>query len=387
MARIDYLIFGYRRLTVSPEDLSLVTSILLRAAIPSRINPDGTLSIRERDFSKVQDLFSGRIDFEYSKPLGLYGMWKLCEGKGALIATLALCLVLTAVLSSLVWDVRVEGNEKIPDSEIVCALSECGFSVGDFWISRDLGVIEAKFLSTNDGISWINVNRRGTVAYVSVIEKDAEKEEEKENVLYSNIVASADCVIEEITVKKGIAMVRAGDAVKKGDILILGAMPSESGGGFCAAEGEVLGRISESVSVSVGRSYEKRTLSGRRLYSCTINLFKISLNIFKSYGNLTNKYDIIENEITYSLFGRCRLPFSITLEYIPEYTVEKAEYTDEELVRIASDRLSVSTLDLLSCSDLLRLRTYGDFEGDGYTITSEITYLASVGKNSAFDLE
>ena len=387
MARIDHFIFGYRRLTVKPEDLSEVTSILLRAAIPSRINPDGTIGIRERDFLKIKDLLSGRIDFSYSKPLGLYGRWKLCEGKAALIGAVAFCLLLSVLLSSLVWDVRVEGNEKIPDSEIVCALSDCGFSVGDFWFALDLGKIEANFLSKNDGISWINLNRRGTVAYVSVIEKDINKIEEKENILYSNIVASADCVIEEITVKKGIALAQPGDAVKKGDILILGAMPPESGGGFISAEGQVLGRISEKVSVSVGRNYEKRTLSGRRLYSCELNLFKFSLNIFKLYGNLTNKYDIIENEITYSLFGRCRLPFSITLQYIPEYSVEAAEYTDSELVSIASDRLSVLMLDLLSDSDLLRLKTKGGFVGDGYTITSEITYLAEVGKSSAFDLE
>lgn len=387
MVRIDHLVFGYRRLTVSPDSLSLVTSILLRASIHSTINPDGTISVRERDFSKIQDLFSGRIDFDHSGPLGLYGKWKNCRGKGALVVTLLFCIALTALLSSLVWDVRVEGNEKIPDSEIVYSLSRCGFSVGDFWNRRELGVIEAKFLSENEGIAWINLNRRGTVAYVSIIEKDAEAQEKKENILYSNIVASYDCVVEEITVKRGIAAVKAGDAVKKGDVLIIGAMPAESGGGFCAAEGEVLGRISDSVSVSVGRNYEKSTLSDRRLYSCSINLFKFSLNIFKLYGNLTNKCDIIENEITYSLFGKCRLPFSVTLEYIPEYRVEEAQYTDEELVRIAADRLNVSTLRLLSGSDLLRIKTFGDFSDDGYTITSDVTYLASVGESSVFDFE
>ena len=41
--------------------------------------------------------------------------------------------------------------------------------------------------------------------------------------LFSNIVADRDGIIEEITVKKGYATVKPGDVVKKGDILISAA--------------------------------------------------------------------------------------------------------------------------------------------------------------------
>ena len=61
MVRIDCLIFGYRRIRISPEDLSLASSILIRAAVSSRIDHDGTVIIRERDFGKIQGIFKGRI--------------------------------------------------------------------------------------------------------------------------------------------------------------------------------------------------------------------------------------------------------------------------------------------------------------------------------------
>ena len=66
MVKIDALIFGYRRLKIDPVDLSVFTSLLIRASIPSVINNDGTLTVRERDFEKTKELMSGRIDFTYS---------------------------------------------------------------------------------------------------------------------------------------------------------------------------------------------------------------------------------------------------------------------------------------------------------------------------------
>ena len=76
MVGIDCLIFGYRRISVSPDDLSLASSILIRASVPSRIGYEGELIVRERDFTKIQALFKGRIDYTYSETLGLYGRYK-----------------------------------------------------------------------------------------------------------------------------------------------------------------------------------------------------------------------------------------------------------------------------------------------------------------------
>ena len=388
MVKIDLLIFGYRKLSVSPDDLSLVTSLLLRASIPSRINSDGSLSVRERDFSRIASLFQGRIEFEYSEPLGLLGKWKSLKNKPALIISVAVSAILIMLLSSLVWDVRIEGNEQIPDSEIILQLSQCGLEIGSFWRKTDTAEVENKLLSSYEDISWVNINRRGTVAYVSVIERQGEQTKSEDlHIEYSNIIATADCVIEEVTVKSGIAVVKPGDSVQKGDLLILGALPAEQGGGFCRAEGHIIGRMSDTVSTFVGRNYEKNLSTDRNLYSITLKLFKFSINIFKRYGNLTYKYDIIENEITYSLFGKCRLPFSVMISYTPEYEVTSGEYTDDELCAIAASRLSLETARRLADSELVRIRSFGEFTDDGYTMTSELVFLCEIGRESAFDID
>lgn len=388
MVKFDALIFGYRRLKIDPQDLSSVTSYLIRASIPSVINNDGTITVRERDFEKTRGILSGRIDFIYSKPLGFYGFWKGLSNKGGIISALIISVLLVILLSQLVWDIRVEGNEKITDAEVISLLRDCNFEIGDLWLTSDRGKIETAFLENNKSVSWININRRGTVAYVKLIEKDENAEEDQQAIpKYANIIATTDCVIEEITVKRGTAVVKVGDAVKKGDILVLGALSAESGGEFCAADATVIGRISDSVSVEIDRKEEKISYEDRKLYSFKLKIFKISLNIFKLYGNLTNDCDIIEDEITYSLFGRYKLPLSIYTAHIVNTGTEPIEYTDDELVRIATERLNAITLSRLVGSDLVRIRTSGDFTDDGYRISSDFVFLSDVGEPQEFEIE
>lgn len=381
-------LFGFRRLKIEPCDLSSVTSYLLRASVPSVISNDGSITVRERDFEKTKEILQGRIEFTYSEPLGLYGFWKRLHHKCAIVISLIFSLSLVVFLSQLVWDIRVDGNEIITDKQVIESLRECGFEIGDIWFTRNKGKIEAAYLSSNENVSWININRRGTVAYVKLMEKKvSEEREEAPTLKYANIIATADCVIEEITVKRGTPLVKVGDVVKKGDILVLGALPEHSGGGFCAAEATVIGRVNDTVSVKIDRKEEKQSYTRGKLSKFSVNIFKISLNIFKRYGNLTKECDIIEDEITYSLFAKYKLPLSIHRTYLVESVREEIEYTDEELVSLAAERLNALTVSRLSSSDLLRIKTYGEFCIDGYIMTSEIVFLSDVGALCEFEIE
>ena len=127
MVRIDAFVFGYRKLQIDPSELSLITSILLRKSIPSVINNDGTITVRERDIEKIKDLLSGRVEYTCSEPLGIPGMWKRMPYKVSVIISCVISILSVLYLSGLVWDIRVEGNERMTDKEIIIALNDCGF--------------------------------------------------------------------------------------------------------------------------------------------------------------------------------------------------------------------------------------------------------------------
>ncbi len=388
MARIELLVFGYRKIYVEKDDLTRASSILLQHSINSYANSDGTISIRERDIKRVRELFDSKIDYKSSDLRGLYGKYKRIPHKPTVALALLISLVLLIVSSGLVWDVRIEGENSASEYFVEYALAEAGFSVGDFWHSRDLSRIETEFLKANPEFAWININRRGGVAYVTLSENENAEHDKSPDVLgYSNIVAAVDCVIEEIRVVHGQAVVKKGDTVKAGDLLISGVISSSESGELCYAEGEVIGRMCDTVTVFVDRSYEKNTTVKETLVRADLKLFNFPINIFKRYSKTSTECDIIEDVKVFSLFGKCLLPITLVSEYEQVYTKESSSYNDAQLVRIASSRLNAAVLKRIVNADLIKIRTSGEFVDNGYTMSSEIEFLGSVGKNLPFEVE
>ena len=385
MVRVDLFVYGYRRIKVSPDMLSDATSLLLRASVISVISSDSSLIVRERDMDKLRSAFHGKIEYEESDLLGLPGAYKRVEHKHAIISAAILSLLIAVFLSSVVWDIRIDGNVDVPDEAVELALSECGFDIGDLWLLKDRSRIENEVLIRYPSIAWININRRGTVAYVTVSETSSDGNESAHiDQGYANIVADVDCVIEEITVTRGVAVVKKGDSVRRGDILIAGIVSSESDGILCHAEGTVIGRVSDTVSVEVAREHVERIKGERELISLQIKIFNFSLNIFKRYRNLSSGCDIIEDVKVFSLFGKHNLPISLISEYAVDYEISDALYDDSALVSLASSRLSAQTASRLLLSDLIRMRTYGEYTDRGYRMSADLVFLTDVGRELPF---
>ena len=239
MARLDEFIFGYYKGRVSADDSCKLANLMLKHGICSSIDPTGKFSLSQKDLSRFLSGSRGKIRYDIGSPRGIYGFIRQNRQRYGLFISLILTLILAVISSGLVWDVRISGNERLPDYVIENALSNVGFGVGTSWRSIDKNVIESELLIEREDIAWISVNRRGTVAYVEVIESENVGNREDAGPLYSNIVADRDGVVEEITVQSGVANVKIGDVVKKGDVLISGVVENESGTAFCRAQGYV----------------------------------------------------------------------------------------------------------------------------------------------------
>ena len=202
---------------------------------------------------------------------------------------------------------------------------------------------------------------------------------------FSNVVASCDAVIEEITVKYGIAAVKAGDTVKAGDLLISGVIPQELGGGTVRAEGNVKGRITECISLEVGRSESVREYKEEKLCEVRINILGFSINIFKNYRNLADKYDIIKSEEVLLAPSGVKFPISIEKIYAEPYDDTEVAYTDTELASIASMRHKEGLDKILGSCEVLKISTRSEFTKEGYRIASDMLLLTEVGVKQSIE--
>ena len=378
MVRADLYIFGYKKVRFEPEFAPKIATLLLKKGVCAQLNRD-CFYIRASDYKRLENELSvltvGVGDTE-----GLPAAFKRLLYSRGLLSAILILAVIFSLTSGLVWEVRVRSDGSLPAAAVAEELRALGFGVGARWSAHDISELETALLSGSETVGWISINRLGSVAEVEVIGKTSVELPEPQSG-YANIVATCDAVIEEITVKSGVAAVSVGDAVSAGDLLISGVLPSELGGGFCRAEGVVRGRFSRTLSVTVDKNEELRSPRGREISEISLQIFNFSVNIFKKYGNVGASCVIIKEIEDLIVANGTVLPVSLVKTYAEKYETATADYTNDELVRIAHARLSALTARELYSSDVLSVKTEGGFTDSGYAVSSLFTVVTDIGKS------
>ena len=129
-----------------------------------------------------------------------------------------------------------------------------------------------------------------------------------------DIVAKKDGIIEEVLVKNGVEVVKVGDVVLKGDILISGIIDLEFfETKMVHAIGNVKARTSyekvEEVNLlKVKKNYTGRTSSRYIVEFLNKDLFKLK------FGEEYNNYDKIDSVMNFKLFKNFIIPLKIKKE-------------------------------------------------------------------------
>ena len=384
MVRVDLLLFGYVRVNVAKDDLSSAVDVLLKNGISASFLSDGGFIIPYRRRDRVAVLFSDRIDFSFSAPCGLVPFLEKSRNKYGVFLGLIFSLFLVFLSADTVWDVRIEGSETLDETSIIETLDKCGLSVGKRWSKIDSSEIETNALAASEKLSWININRRGSVAYVRVNERITHEQEEKPSGC-ANIVAERDCVIEEIRVTSGYALVKKGESVRAGEILISGVIPTELGGGFCYASGTVIGRYNERIEAFYPDSEAYKVYGERELVSYKIFFFGREINIFKNYRQECGDCDIMEEKESLRIIKR--LPLTVCKGYVLPYEEGARALSPDENVAKCAESLKEKLSELLLYKEVKRMKTDGKFADGGYHMTCDVTVSSSVGKILEFEVE
>ncbi len=385
MQIIHYKICGFYVIKVEKSKAARAFNALMKNGICAVTAGDDGFCIHPTDKRKIEAALVG-IPYTVSALRGLPSIVRpALSHAGAFLAVL-LCAVLFFALRLRVFDIRAEEDSEVPLSVIERELSNVGFSAGTKWKESDLSVIENAVLSASDEIGWIGIHRRGAVAYVGA-RKKTEKESEPVPVGYANVVAAFDGVVEEITVKKGTAVVAVGDTVKKGDLLISGIQNVGSATVFTEAAGEVGIRTTESMEISVLFESEKPVLEKRGIASFGIVIFGKEINIFKNSRKYTPECVIINKNTRAVVLGKYRLPIAVSVCYAFATESEKKVLSEADAENTAKSRFETALRLRLSDADLLNLRYDSVFSEDGCSVVGEYTAIRQGGKTVEIAIE
>lgn len=219
-------------------------------------------------------------------------------------------LGLIIFLSSLIWIIEIIGNEKTKTEDIIKVLEKENIKPGIIKYNIDKDYTKHLLLDQFDHLSFLSVEIKGTKLIIEVKEQDLPPEKIDTDTP-CNIVATKKGVIIKTIARNGKSVVRKGDVVKKGQILITGAISDEYSEEyiFVHAEGEVLAKtvysyrldepIIKTVEEETGKVVERREL---KIGQKGVQFFKEDIP-FSNYSEKIREARLFKNGI--------RLPFKI----------------------------------------------------------------------------
>ena len=238
-----------------------------------------------------------------------------------LLVGILLFLTFLCVMGQFVWHVEVQGNEEVSREEVLTTLSELGLRPGVWSGSLDVRTLERSALLRMQRLSWIAVNLDGSTATIEVRERIMPPPMFPDDDKPCNIVAARDGLITYMEVYEGQAVLKVGDTVQAGDIIVSGIIEDKKGQDTVKhARAKVLAQADCEISVEVPRTETVKEKTGEQKHRRYLRVFGADMPLF-IYRPFSVAYDMTRETKPLTLLG-----MPLPLSYVDEtydFYVEK----------------------------------------------------------------
>ena len=278
-------------------------------------------------------------------------------------------------MGSFIWNITVTGNNRVTEVKIVDYLAQNGFSVGTQWASVDKEQLEISIMAYFEDVAWISINKLGSTASIEIDETVNKPQMTEKNI--TNVRAAQDGVIVRMTVNKGWAEVREGDAVTAGDLLISGVRESEvdKKNHYAHAGGRVLAKVESDITLSVNRRQTEKSYTYDKEYK-TLYFFGLEIPLYLKKDEGTADEN---TEKEYLVVNSYRLPVGIITEKTRYYTSQTVLLSDSELEVLARAELEKRKNGEIGDCELVSEDVSVQMNEDDCNITGKYSYIKDIG--------
>ncbi|MEK8129664.1 sporulation protein YqfD [Paenibacillus filicis] len=302
-----------------------------------------TFYVTVRDFFRIRPLLRGtgsrlRIRRKEGLPFWLDKL----EKRKFFAAGLLGFVIGIYLLSSLVWQVKVEGNETIQADRILQAAREEGvFRMQWKFRLREPSELSRGLQSRLPEAAWIGVEVRGTHVLVKVVEAKIPVKPPLMNPRH--LVASKNALVTELFAEKGRPLVKPNTYVRKGDILISGILGDETHTQTVVASGEVKGIVwyKPTIEVPLSRQYKVYTGESKTRSYLVLGSRGVQLT---GYGKIPfEQTETLQERKTLS-WRNYALPLGWLKEKIMEVQIQEHPVDPKEAAAIGMEQAKSSIL-------------------------------------------
>ena len=298
-----------------------------------------------RDYRKVRSVAKKSHCIPYiKKRIGLPFLLKKYRKRVVFFAGGVYFLWLMWLLSRFVWDISITGGFVHTEEELLSYLREhsivCGMRRDDI----DCAELERKLRIDYPDIGWISAELKGTKLFLRLAETDMPNLQEQTDAPV-HLVATADGIVERIVCRSGIPLVKEGDVVRKGDVLVSGVVSVVGDNDTLVnryavtADADIFLKTVKQYEHSFPRIIEEKKFTGE-----VKNGYAISFGNQKIFSHMPShsytNYAIIAEDNVLSLHEHFPLPFRIQKTVVSEYEPKERKYTEEEANAVAAQALA-----------------------------------------------
>ena len=300
---------------------------------------------------------------------------------------MVLFFVLLWYLSTHIMGIDVAGNERIAETEIISELKNFGVYHGAAVRKIDEKLVKNQMMTRFDDIAWIGVNIKGSRVYIEVRERlDTHVDVDRD--MPCDIVAAKQGLVKLLEVKNGQTMVKVGQLVEQGDLLVSGVVDSEKKGmRYVHSFGEVFAETSYKKTREYPFEYIEKIYTGAEKSKYSFSVLGKEIRLFLKDVQPFEYCDKTEES------SEWRAPVSFipsiyvkTNKYL-EYTPQKQTRTLEEAVELGRQELSAELeKEVPQSAEIIDVRvTYLPVGEKGVSVTVEYLCREDIGVQRPID--
>lgn len=378
---------GYAVLSAGAEQSApLLNAFLQRDAAFSGFTVLEDGSIRLTCSLRTAKRLYGTVDYTVLRRGGLPILCARTKSRMGLVIGGLLAIALLLISRLFVWDVRVTGNQALSTAEILEELSACGFGVGSYLPAFSAGEVENRVLLASDRLAWISVHLNGTVAEVQVLERTPVPDNE-DTKKPADLVAKIDGQIELIELYRGNVVVRPGQAVRRGELLVSGIFENENVGcRFTRSAGRVLARTEHTYRIEIPLTSVEREYYTTEKGALWLIFFGNPVKISENAGNEDTNCDIIETVIHADRIGLPNLPLSWRREIRRYWREVERTHTQDEAVALAFEQMAEILRTLSDEAQLLSKRSTVSVTDSAVVLECTVTCIEDIAEQVEFEV-
>lgn len=331
------------------------------------------VNIGMKDFKKIKaisKITKCKVKIENKK--GLPFIAHRYKKRKMFIVALLLIIIFIFSISNFIWNIEIKGNDTITNTEIISSLNKNGLKIGILKHNVNTKQIISNIRLERDDIAWIGIKIHGTNAIVEIVESDKKPEiiDEED---YCNIISDKEGIITKINAANGTALVKEGDIIKSGDILIGGWIEGKyTGTRYVHSKGDIQAKVwySKKEKIMLNTDIQEETGKKEKSYYIKINNFKI--NFPKGVPNFKN-YDTINENKKLKIFSNFYFPIEFGTTTHKELCNKTVTYSKDEAKQVLIEKLETDLKKEIGNTENI-VNTQINFKEEDNSVEVEVIY-------------